>query len=64
MPLDHSAMPHGGFVILGGNSSLGLHHPIGCLPQQPGPAGCKTVFDVAPGLLSPRNAQLLRAELL
>jgi len=29
-----------------------------------GQYGCKTVFDVAPGLLSPRSAQELRADLL
>lgn len=32
--------------------------------QQSGQTGCKTVFDVAPGLLSPRSAAELRAELL
>ena len=31
---------------------------------QAGQHGCKTVFDVAPGLLSPKSAQELRAELL
>ncbi|WP_027016062.1 diaminopimelate dehydrogenase [Comamonas composti] len=29
-----------------------------------GQTGCKTVFDVAPGLLSPKSAEQLRAELL
>jgi diaminopimelate dehydrogenase len=32
--------------------------------QQSGQTGCKTVFDVAPGLLSPRSAAELRAALL
>jgi len=32
--------------------------------QQMGQHGCKTVFDVAPGLLSPRSAAELRADLL
>ena len=32
--------------------------------QQAGQFGCKTVFDVAPGLLSPKSAADLRAELL
>lgn len=32
--------------------------------QQSGQTGCRTVFDVAPGLLSPKTAQQLRAELL
>lgn len=32
--------------------------------QQAGQWGCKTVFDVAPGLLSPRSAAELRAQLL
>ena len=31
---------------------------------QSGQFGCKTVFDVAPGLLSPKSAAELRAELL
>ena len=32
--------------------------------QQAGQVGCKTVFDVAPGLLSPKSAAQLREELL
>lgn len=32
--------------------------------QQAGQYGCKTVFDVPPGLLSPKSAEQLRAELL
>lgn len=32
--------------------------------QQDGQYGCKTVFDVPPGLLSPKSAEQLRAELL
>ncbi|AVP58103.1 diaminopimelate dehydrogenase [Pulveribacter suum] len=32
--------------------------------QAMGQHGCKTVFDVAPGLLSPRSAEQLRADLL
>jgi diaminopimelate dehydrogenase len=32
--------------------------------QQSGQTGCKTLFDVPPGLLSPRSAAELRAALL
>lgn len=84
---DHSAMPHGGFVIRSGNTSpahaqvieYGL--TLASNPeftasvlvayaravhrmQQQGQYGAKTVFDVAPGLLSPKSAEQLRAELL
>ena len=84
---DHAAMPHGGFVIRSGNTSVenaqvieyGLK--LGSNPeftssvlvayaravhrmQQQGDVGAKTVFDVAPGLLSPKSAEQLRAEQL
>lgn len=84
---DHSAMPHGGFVIRSGNTSDGNKQVIEYslrLDSNPeftssvlvayaravhrmhkaGQIGCKTVFDVAPGLLSPKSAAELRAELL
>ena len=84
---DHSAMPHGGFVIRSGNTTpenaqvieYGL--TLGSNPEftasvlvayaravhrmaQLGQFGAKTVFDVAPGWLSPKSAEQLRAELL
>ncbi len=84
---DHAAMPHGGFVIRSGNTSVenaqvieyGLK--LGSNPEftssvlvayaravhrmhQQGDVGAKTVFDVAPGLLSPKSAEQLRAEQL
>lgn len=84
---EHSAMPHGGFVIRSGNTSDGVQQVIEYglkLDSNPeftaavlvayaravhrlhraGQHGCKTVFDVAPGLLSPRSAAELRADLL
>ena len=84
---DHSAMPHGGFVIRSGNTAVGNKQVIeyslrlDSNPEftssvlvayaravhrmhQMGQVGCKTVFDVAPGLLSPKSASELRAELL
>ncbi|GAB1385621.1 diaminopimelate dehydrogenase [Melaminivora sp.] len=84
---EHSAMPHGGFVIRSGNTSEGAQQVIeyglklDSNPeftasvlvayaravhrlQQLGQHGCKTVFDVPPGLLSPRSAAELRADLL
>ena len=84
---EHSAMPHGGFVIRSGNTTpenaqvieYGL--TLGSNPEftasvlvayaravhrmaQAGQYGAKTVFDVAPGWLSPKSAGQLRAELL
>ena len=84
---EHSAMPHGGFVIRSGNTTAenaqvieyGL--TLGSNPEftasvlvayaravhrmaQLGQFGAKTVFDVAPGWLSPKSAEQLRAELL
>ncbi|ALE92882.1 diaminopimelate dehydrogenase [Arthrobacter alpinus] len=84
---DHSAMPHGGFVIRSGNTTDGHAQVIeyslalGSNPEftssvlvayaravhrmnAAGQFGAKTVFDVAPGLLSPKSAAELRAELL
>ncbi|MBE6758752.1 MAG: diaminopimelate dehydrogenase, partial [Ruminococcaceae bacterium] len=84
---DHSAMPHGGFVIRSGETSDGTKHVIEYslkLDSNPeftssvlvsyaraawrlsngGDCGCKTVLDIAPGLLSPKSAAQLRAELL
>ncbi len=84
---DHSAMPHGGFVIRSGNTTDGHAQVIEyslALESNPeftssvlvayaravhrmnlsGQFGAKTVFDVAPGLLSPKSAAELRAELL
>ena len=84
---EHSAMPHGGFVIRSGNTTpenaqvieYGL--TLGSNPEftasvlvayaravhrlaKMGQHGAKTVFDVAPGLLSPHSAEQLRAQLL
>ncbi len=81
---DHSAMPHGGFVIRSGNTSQAHAQVIEYglkLESNPeftasvlvayaravhrlhamGQFGAKTVFDVAPGLLSPKTAEQLRA---
>ncbi|WP_416365961.1 diaminopimelate dehydrogenase [Ottowia sp. SB7-C50] len=84
---DHGAMPHGGFVIRSGTTSVGNTQiveyglKLGSNPEftasvlvayaravhrlhQRGEYGARTVFDVAPGLLSPKSAEQLRAELL
>ena len=84
---DHTAMPHGGFVIRSGDTSatgtqvVEYHLQLGSNPEftasvlvayaravhrmaQAGQHGCKTVFDVAPGLLSPKSPEQLRAEQL
>ena len=84
---EHSAMPHGGFVIRSGNTTAQSKQVIEYRLQldsnpeftssvlvayaravhrmaQAGQHGCKTVFDVAPGMLSPKSAAELRAELL
>lgn len=84
---EHSAMPHGGFVLRSGDSG-GNHRQLieyGLkLEDNPGftasvlvayaraahrlavagDHGAKTVFDIAPGLLSPRSPEELRADLL
>lgn len=84
---EHSAMPHGGFVIRSGNTTAGQTQVIeygltlSSNPEftasvlvayaravhrmaQAGQYGAKTVFDVAPGLLSRHSAEQLRAEQL
>lgn len=84
---DHTSMPHGGFVIRSGSTSLGAAQVIeygltlDSNPEftssvlvayaraahrlnQQGQHGAKTVLDVAPGLLSPKSPETLRAELL
>ena len=84
---EHSAMPHGGFVIRSGKTgerttqvieySLALEsnpeftssvlvayaRAVFRLSEQ-GTCGAKTVFDVPPGLLSPKSPAQLREELL
>jgi len=84
---DHSAMPHGGFVIRSGKTGEGNAQvmeyslKLGSNPEftssvlvayaraayrlnENGETGAKTVFDIAPGLLSPKSAADLRKELL
>ena len=84
---DHSAMPHGGFVIRSGKTGEGNAQvmeyslKLGSNPEftssvlvayaraayrlnQNGDSGAKSVFDIAPGLLSPKSAADLRKELL
>lgn len=84
---EHSAMPHGGFVIRSGVNaagdkqvmeySLALESNPGFTSsvlvayaraahrlKQAGESGARTVFDIAPGLLSPRPAADLRRDLL
>ena len=84
---DHSAMPHGGFVIRSGKTGNGNNQvmeyslKLESNPEftssvlvayaraayrlnQNGDFGAKTVFDVAPGLLSKKTAADLRKELL
>lgn len=84
---DHSAMPHGGFVIRSGKTGDGHAQVIeyslklDSNPEftssvlvayaravyrlnQNGDYGAKTVFDIAPGLLSPKTSAELRKELL
>ncbi|WNK20584.1 diaminopimelate dehydrogenase [Halomonas piscis] len=84
---DHSAMPHGGFVIRSGvtgdgnKQSIEYSLALGSNPEftasalvayaraayrlaQRGESGARTVFDVAPGLLSPKDPAQLRKELL
>lgn len=84
---DHSAMPHGGFVIRSGQTGQGNKHIIEYAlkldsnPEftssvlvayaraayrlgQAGDSGAKTVFDIAPGMLSQKTAEELRASML
>ena len=85
---NHSAMPHGGFVIRTGETGVsGSKHKIEYalkLDSNPeftssvlisyaraayrlskkGEVGAKTVFDIAPGLLSMKSAEQLRKEIL
>ncbi|WP_040286234.1 diaminopimelate dehydrogenase [Sporosarcina koreensis] len=84
---EHSAMPHGGFVIRCGNTGAGSRQVMEyslTLDSNPeftssvltayaraahklsrsGQHGAKTVFDIAPGLLSPKDPAQLRKELL
>ncbi|BAQ11695.1 diaminopimelate dehydrogenase [Bacillus sp. OxB-1] len=84
---DHSAMPHGGFVIRSGKTGEGNSQvmeyalTLDSNPEftssvlvayaraayrlnQNGESGAKTVFDIAPGLLSPKSPADLRKELL
>ena len=84
---EHSAMPHGGFVIRSGktgdanNQVMEFSLALESNPEftssvlvayaraayrlnQKGEAGAKTVFDIAPGLLSPKTAAQLRKEIL
>ena len=83
----HSAMPHGGFVIRSGNTTeqnkqvIEYRLQLDSNPEftssvlvayaravhrmkQCGMIGAKTVFDVAPGWLSPKSAEQLRKEAL
>lgn len=82
---DHTAMPHGGFVIRSGVTgegnaqSIEYNLTLGSNPEftagvlvayaravhrlnASGQTGAVTVFDVAPGLLSPKTPAQLRAE--
>lgn len=84
---EHSAMPHGGFVIRSGKTGEASNQVMEfslTLESNPeftssvlvayaraafrmnsnGDIGAKTVFDVAPGLLSPKSAKDLRKEIL
>lgn len=84
---EHSAMPHGGFVIRSGESGTGEKQVVEyslTLESNPGftssvlvayaraahrlsragERGARTVFDIAPGLLSPRTPEELRRDLL
>lgn len=84
---EHSAMPHGGFVIRSGKSGedsnqvmefalklesnpeftssvLVAYARAAYKMNKNGEVGAKTVFDVAPALLSPKSGQQLRKEIL
>lgn len=87
MQREHSAMPHGGFVIRSGKTGqdsdqvMEFSIRLGSNPEftasvlvayaravykmaRLGEIGAKTVYDVAPGLLSPKSPAQLRKELL
>lgn len=84
---NHSAMPHGGFVIRSGktgesnnqvmeyslklesnpeftSSVLVAYARAAYRLNERGDTGAKTVFDIAPGLLSPKSPSALRKEIL
>jgi diaminopimelate dehydrogenase len=84
---NHSAMPHGGFVIRSGETGTNTKQVIEYslkLESNPeftsatlvcyaraahrlsvaGETGARTVFDIAPALLSPKSNEQLRAEML
>lgn len=86
---DHSAMPHGGFVIRSGKTGAAHAHAqvmeyslkLESNPEftssvlvayaraaarlsRQGAVGAHSIFDIAPGLLSPKTPQQLRKELL
>ena len=84
---NHSAMPHGGFVIRSGQTASGNKHIIeyslklesnpefttnvlvayaraAYRMKQSGLTGVKTVFDIAPGLLSIKSGEELRTAIL
>ncbi|MFS0689070.1 diaminopimelate dehydrogenase [Sporosarcina sp. 179-K 8C2 HS] len=84
---EHSAMPHGGFVIRSGktgdanNQVVEFSLTLDSNPEftssvlvayaraayrlnEKGDTGAKTVFDIAPGMLSPKSAAQLRKEML
>lgn len=84
---EHSAMPHGGFVIRSGktgeanNQVIEFSLKLDSNPEftssvlvayaraayrlnKKGETGAKTVFDIGPGLLSPKSAAQLRKEML
>lgn len=84
---EHSAMPHGGFVIRSGKTGEGTNQVVEYglkLDSNPeftssvlvayaraayrmkalGQTGAQSVFDVPPGLLSPKSAAQLREEML
>lgn len=85
---DHSAMPHGGFVIRSGETGHGGNKHIieyslkldsnpeftACVLvcyaraayrlAKKGESGARSVYDIAPGLLSMKSAEKLRAQIL
>jgi len=86
---EHSAMPHGGFVIRSGKTGMGesnnhiveyaikldsnpeftasvlvAYARAAVRLQEAGEVGARTVFDIAPGMLSAKSAEELRAEML
>lgn len=84
---EHTAMPHGGFVIRSGQTAPGENQVVeysltlGSNPgftssvlvayaraahklKQQGEKGARTIYDIAPGLLSPKSPAQLRKELL